>query len=143
MQNSRWRRAGNLNAKTADIHIKIFGTLKLSFHSLEKYLHCRLYFQRFNINFLQQWRFPFKPFSGDEEDETQQGREGLLENKFSEGDDTSFDSLPLLPKPPTEDKTPETGKQGNIFLYLTTCWFYQVLIKANDRFQNTISVGSL
>ena len=35
--NSRWRRAGNLDAKTADIHIKMFGTLELSFHFLEKY----------------------------------------------------------------------------------------------------------
>ena len=37
-KNSRWRRGVNLNAKTADIHIKIFGTLKLSFHFLEKEL---------------------------------------------------------------------------------------------------------
>ena len=35
-ENSRWRHAGNLNAKTAVIHIKCFGTLKLSFHVLEK-----------------------------------------------------------------------------------------------------------
>ena len=35
-KNLRWRRAGNLNAKTANIHIQISGTLKLSFHFLEK-----------------------------------------------------------------------------------------------------------
>ena len=34
--NSNWWRPGNLNAKTADIHIHIFGTLKLSLHYLEK-----------------------------------------------------------------------------------------------------------
>ena len=30
-KNSKWRRPGNFNAKTADIHIQIFGTLKLFF----------------------------------------------------------------------------------------------------------------
>ena len=29
-KNSKWHHTGNLNAKTADIHIHIFGTLKLS-----------------------------------------------------------------------------------------------------------------
>ena len=29
-KNSRLRHVGNLNAQTADIHVKIFGTLKLS-----------------------------------------------------------------------------------------------------------------
>ena len=35
-ENSKWRRPGNLKAKTADIHIHMFGTLKLSLHLLEK-----------------------------------------------------------------------------------------------------------
>ena len=35
-KNSKWRRPGNLRAKTGDIHIHIFGTLKLSLHFSEK-----------------------------------------------------------------------------------------------------------
>ena len=35
-KNSKWRRVGNLKAKTADIHVHISGTLKLSPHVLEK-----------------------------------------------------------------------------------------------------------
>ena len=35
-KNSKWRRPGNLKAKTASIPIHIFGTLKLSLHFLEK-----------------------------------------------------------------------------------------------------------
>ena len=31
-KHSKWRRPGNSNAKTADIHIQVFCTLKLSFH---------------------------------------------------------------------------------------------------------------
>ena len=32
----KWRRLGNLKAKPPDIHIHIFGTLKLSLHFLER-----------------------------------------------------------------------------------------------------------
>ena len=35
-KNSRWRFAGNSNAKTTNIPIKIFGTLKLSFYFFQK-----------------------------------------------------------------------------------------------------------
>ena len=35
-KNSKLRRPGNLKAKTGDIHIHIFGTLKLSLHFFEK-----------------------------------------------------------------------------------------------------------
>ena len=36
IKNSKWRRPGNLNAKTAHIHILILDTLKLSLRFLEK-----------------------------------------------------------------------------------------------------------
>ena len=73
-ENSRWQRAGNFNAKTADInihnhihihiHIRIFGRFKAFFPLFRKLLlHYRLYFQRFNISFLQQWRFPLSCLS--------------------------------------------------------------------------------
>ena len=35
-KSSKWQRPENLKAKTAGIHIHIFGTLKLSLHFLEK-----------------------------------------------------------------------------------------------------------
>ena len=35
-KNSKWRRPGSLKAKTADIHISNFRTLKVSLHFLEK-----------------------------------------------------------------------------------------------------------
>ena len=35
-KNSKWRRHGNLTAKTADIHIQICGALRLSLQFLEK-----------------------------------------------------------------------------------------------------------
>ena len=58
-KNLKWRHSENLNVKTADIHSKIFGTLKLHSHIFfKKKIHYRLNFQRLNINFLEQWRFP-------------------------------------------------------------------------------------
>ena len=42
--------------KIADIHIKIFGPLKLSFHFLEKINYYIIDF--ISNNFLQQWQFP-------------------------------------------------------------------------------------
>ena len=55
---SKMAAPGNLKAKIGDNQIPFCPILKYYFHVFQRNFKVRLYFQQFNVNLVQEWRFP-------------------------------------------------------------------------------------